>query len=413
MPDRTLIRIPKYRLHKPTRLAVVRLSGRDVYLGPYGSPESEAKYEAVVAEWLKRNRKPPPRPKRSKPKGDLVMDELFLAYVKFAKQYYVKNGEPTGEIDNIRDALRLVTQRYGSRRIASFDASQLKRIRDEMVNSGLCRNVINARINRIRRMFKWGVENDKVETDVLNSLQAVAPLRMGRSPARETAPVSPVADYLVDVVIECVPRQIAAMIQLQRLTGMRPGEATQLRTGDIDMSGRIWAYRPASHKTEHHGRSRVIYVGPQAQQVLQPFLKPNLKAYIFSPRDVVEELRRERRRNRKTRETPSETAKRSKRGSKAQYGEKYTRRSYAQAIKRGCSKAFPPPDGLSEQERFAWVREHHWSPNQLRHNAATLLRKQFGLEAARAVLGHSSAVVTELYAEFDEKKAADIMDQVG
>ncbi|MGB2987930.1 MAG: site-specific integrase, partial [Phycisphaerae bacterium] len=405
-------RIPKYRLHKPTRLAVVRLSGRDVYLGPYGSSESEAKYEAVVAEWLKRNRKPPPRPKRSKPKGDLVVNELSLAYIRFAKKYYVKNGELTGEIQNIRDALRLVSQRYGSRRVASFGASQLKKIRDEMVTSGLCRNVINARINRIRRMFKWGVENDKVETEVLNTLQAVAPLRKGRSPARETDPVGPVSDHLVDAVLEYVPRQIAAMIRLQRFTGMRPGEATQMRTGDIDMSGRIWAYRPASHKTEHHGRSRVIYVGPQAQQVLGPFLKPDLKAYIFSPREVVEELRQERRRKRKTRETPSEKAKRA-RGSTAQYGDKYTRRSYAQAIKRGCAKVFPPPDGLSEQERLAWVREHQWSPNQLRHNAATLLRKQFGLEAARAVLGHSSAVVTELYAEFDEKKAADIMDQVG
>lgn len=127
MPDRRLIRIPKYRLHKPTRLAVVRLSGRDVYLGPYGSSESEAKYEAVVAEWLKRNRKPPPRPKRSKPKGDLVVNELSLAYIRFAKKYYVKNGELTGEIQNIRDALRLVSQRYGSRRVASFGASQLKK----------------------------------------------------------------------------------------------------------------------------------------------------------------------------------------------------------------------------------------------------------------------------------------------
>jgi len=50
MPDRTCIRVPKYRIHKPTGLAVVRLSGRDVYLGPYGSPESEARYETAVAE---------------------------------------------------------------------------------------------------------------------------------------------------------------------------------------------------------------------------------------------------------------------------------------------------------------------------------------------------------------------------
>ena len=69
MPDRTQIPFPKYSLHKPTGLAVVRLSGRDVYLGPYGSPESEAKYQAPVAEWLRKGRKPPARPKRTKSKA--------------------------------------------------------------------------------------------------------------------------------------------------------------------------------------------------------------------------------------------------------------------------------------------------------------------------------------------------------
>jgi len=133
MSDSTRIRIPKYRLHKPTGLAVVRLSGRDVYLGPYGSPESKAKYEAAVADWLKGDRKPPARPNRTKPTVDLVVDELILAYLEFAKQYYVKNGQPTGEIDSIRDALRFVAERYGSRRVASFGTSQLWKVREAMV----------------------------------------------------------------------------------------------------------------------------------------------------------------------------------------------------------------------------------------------------------------------------------------
>ena len=60
-----------------------------------------------------------------------------------------------------------------------------------------------------------------------------------------------------------------------------------------------------------------------------------------------------------------------------------------------------------------WRRQHRWSPNQLRHNAATYLRKQFGIEAARVLLGHSSAAVTEVYAELDLAKAAEIRAQVG
>ena len=54
-----------------------------------------------------------------------------------------------------------------------------------------------------------------------------------------------------------------------------------------------------------------------------------------------------------------------------------------------------------------------WHPNQLRHNAATRLRKEFGLDTARAVLGHSSTAVTEVYAELDSEKAAAAMERVG
>jgi hypothetical protein len=42
----------------------------------------------------------------------------------------------------------------------------------------------------------------------------------------------------------------------------------------------------------------------------------------------------------------------------------------------------------------------------VRHNAATFLRKEFGLETARIILGHRSAVITEVYAE-QEQKALD------
>ncbi len=54
----------------------------------------------------------------------------------------------------------------------------------------------------------------------------------------------------------------------------------------------------------------------------------------------------------------------------------------------------------------------HWHPHQLRHNAATRLRREFGFEVARAVLGHSSPVVTEVYAELDGAKAAEAMEKV-
>jgi hypothetical protein len=45
--------------------------------------------------------------------------------------------------------------------------------------------------------------------------------------------------------------------------------------------------------------------------------------------------------------------------------------------------------------------------------AATEIRKRFGLEAAQVALGHAGADVTQIYAERDLQKAAQVMAEVG
>ncbi len=412
MPERTSARIPKYRLHKPTGLAVVRLNGRDTYLGAHSTPESKERYRQVIAEWLANNRQLAARREIVTSPHALSVAELLLAYLNYAASYYVKNGQPTREQDNLRDAMRSVSPLYSKTLVADFGPSELRAVRQAMIDDDLCRNVINSRVNRIRRMFRWGVERELVPSTVLQALQALAPLKRGRSAARETEPVSPVPQELIDEVLRVAPRQIAAMIRLQCLTGMRPGEVVTMRTGDLDRTGKIWAYKPGSHKTEHHGRKRIIYLGPQAQRVILPFLKRDLGAYIFSPADVVAEMRDKMSRNRKTRVQPSQ-ANRRKAFPKRPPGDLYTRGSYARAISKACARAFAPSEGLKGHDRTHWIIEHRWSPNRLRHNAATFLRKEFGIEAARVVLGHSSSAVTEVYAELDLAKAADIMAKVG
>ena len=125
----------------------------------------------------------------------------------------------------------------------------------------------------IVRMFKWAVAEEKVAPEVHLALKAVEGVRRGQ--ARETEPVKPVADALVDAIKPHVSRQIWAMIELQRLTGARPGEICMMRTCDLVTAGKVWEYRPASHKTAHYGKGRVIFIGPQAQEVLRPWLRPS------------------------------------------------------------------------------------------------------------------------------------------
>jgi len=323
------------------------------------------------------------------------VDELILAYLEFAKGYYVKGGKPTGEVHNIKDAVRFVSKLFGGDLVAEFGPANLKAVRAAMVKADLCRHVINARVNRIRRMFKWGVENESVPPVVLQGLQAVAPLKAGRSDARETGRVLPVAQAHVDAVLARVTRPVKAMIEMQLVTGMRPGEVVRMRARDIDMSGKIWEYRPESHKTEHHGIERIIFLGPRAQEIVWSFLRSDVQAYLFRPADAVRDLHRRRAQTAHVRRRVDQSRRKSQPRKKP--GEHYTSASYCYAIHKACERA-----GLAV-----------WGPNRLRHNAATFLRKEFGLEAARVILGHTGAAVTEIYAEIDRRRAAEIMGVVG
>ncbi len=88
------------------------------------------------------------------------------------------------------------------------------------------------------------------------------------------------------------------MVQLQLLTGMRPGEVTAMRGMDLEMAGKVRTYRPGSdagphgkRKTAHRGQDRVILIGPRAQEVLCPWLRLNLQEYLFQPREAMEQYR--------------------------------------------------------------------------------------------------------------------------
>jgi integrase len=227
----------------------------------------------------------------------------------------------------------------------------------------------------------------------------------------------------VDAIRPHVAPQIWAMVELQRLTAMRPGEVCLMRTCDLDTSGEVWTYTPHRHKVEHHGRGRTIYLGPRAQEVVKPWLRTDLQAYLFSPKEVLEAHYAARRRGRKTPMTPSQRARTRKPRRSRNPGDHYTSMSYLRTIVAGCDRAFPHPTlagvkrgDLTDEQRAelkAWRLAHRWHPHQLRHNSATWLRQEFGLEVAQIILGHARADVTEVYAETNRARAVEVMSKVG
>jgi integrase len=213
------------------------------------------------------------------------------------------------------------------------------------------------------------------------------------------------------------------MVRLQLLTGMQPGEVVAMRGIDLETSGKVWVYRPGSdqglhgkHKTAHRGQSRVILIGPRAQDVLRSWLRLNLQEFLFQPRATMEQYRAERRQRRKTPMTPSASKRRPKKTPKRAPGDCYRVSSYDHAVMDACDAAFNPPNPLARlegetkkkwlarigaegfEEVEQWRKTHRWHPNQLRHTKATELRKEFGIDTARAVLGHRSSAITETYA---------------
>jgi integrase len=197
----------------------------------------------------------------------------------------------------------------------------------------------------------------------------------------------------VDAVIAISPPQIAAMIELQRLTGMRPDEVTIMRPCDIDRTSEIWLYQPHDHKMDHLDIDKIVLLGPKAQQILEPWLNRPPTEYMFSPAAVCEAAWAKRRKRLK----PKPRKRNSKGGKPRRPREHYDDESYCRRVKRLCQQAGVPK----------------WTPHQLRHSAATEIRRKHGLEAARLILGHRSAVTTEIYAEKELQEAIRIMKEIG
>jgi integrase len=359
--------VPKYRKHASGQ-AVVRIGGRDHYLGKFGTAASKQEYKRRIAEWVADD-----RPAHVAPAADITITEVCGAFLRYAKKHYVKRGRVTDEVASYAVVLRYLKDLYGRTAAADFGPKGLKAIRDQMIAAGNCRNYINGQTSRVKHIFKWAAAEELAPVEVYHRLAVVPGLPKGKTAARETAPVAPVDDNVVDATLPHLKPVVAAMVGFQRLTGARPGEVCGMRPKDIDRTGDVWRYVPAEHKMDHHDRGRIIYIGPQAQEVL--------KLYLFGD------------------DLPCFRSPKSPRG--------FNSRSYRDRIASAVERANKAriKQGLEPLPT--------WAPNQLRHNAGTAVRQRFGLEAAQVVLGHSKADVTQVYAERDQRLAVEVARQVG
>jgi integrase len=398
-----LSKSPAYRrhrdLHRGDRAYVV-IGGRRRYLGRYGSPDSRQRYNQLVSELKASAGAPPPDPNER-----LTVIELVDRFLTHADSYY---GKP--ETANFTAALKPLVELYPRLPAVEFSPLKLKAVRQRMIEAGLTRKSINKRITRIRYLFKWGSSEELVPAPVHVSLATVTGLRAGRTQAVEAEPVKPVPPASIEATLEHLSPVVAAMVRLQPITGMRAGELVMMRGVDLDRTEPIWTYSPTEHKTTHHGHDRTIYLGGRAQAIITPWLK---HGYLFRPADAEAWIRQQRA---EARETPDHYGNRpgtnAKRFPKRRPKEHYTVASYRRAIARAADRADKWAKGgrvIGDDERIIG----RWHPHQLRHNAATELRKRYGLEGSQVILGHRTLSATQIYAEKSAELAMRIVEEVG
>lgn len=446
--------VPSYRHHKPSGQAVVTIrtatgERRDVYLGAFSSPESRAEYGRIIAELATA-----PVPNAVQPaRARLTVDQILLAFWGYAEQHYRNQvGNPTHEVNEIKRSLAPLRKLYGHSRADQFGPRALAAVRQEMIGCGWCRTLINRRMERIKRAFKWASSQELVPVTIYQGLRTLTGLQKGRTEARESEPVKPVDPAHVAATLPHLDAHLRTMVELQRLTGMRPGEVCSITLGEVERTGEVWLYRPREHKTAHRGRARVIPIGPKARAAIVAFLlrdsnppdgfthvEPNnpdhrnarlvmADAYqdagrdrdaellrsakvlelvsgcvidpsapLFSPAEAREERFRAMRAARKSKVPPSQQNRTRQPNPKRKPGSVFAVNAYGHAVARAAEKAGVPS----------------WHPNQLRHTFATEARKALGLEAAQAALGHSRADVTQVYAERDLALAAKVAIELG
>lgn len=371
-------------------------------LGHYGSPESYAEHARLVAEWraawgavsdVTSN-------VRESVHGGPVrtVTELCASY------WQAMSAEKQGKADlaNLKDALRPLKRLYGHTPAREFGPKALKALRLALVRGdwlthqekehrhhhnrplGMSRRYLNRHLHRIRRLFAWAESEELVPAGTHHALLTVESLREGELGVREADDVPPAAPADVEAACRQLPPALAALVRVQLLSGARPGEVVRLTPGDLLRGGSFelapglvldtggcWVYAPAKHKTAYRNHRRVVLFGPRAQAVLAPLILGKAPDEPIFPPPASNVCR-----------APGRT---------------YGVRAYCRAVARACRRAGVPA----------------FSPNQLRHLAATEITREFGIDVARLVLGHRKVDITQVYALPDLARAVEAISRVG
>ena len=395
--------VPVMRCHSSGH-ARVRINGKTHWLGRWGSPEAQLKYDGLIAAYLASGRKSveaaltPQEPAEPEPlPAEITVGELCLRWLRHIQkdrgEGYKRSSTYCSALAATR-ALRpfatLPASQFGPRRLLEvrelYAATRVIRRNKKgeiVVDKPRTRRYVNDTIGRVVQMFSWAVARELVPGDKARALREVKPLRPGEvATVVDTAPRKAVDDASVEAVLAHLRPPLRSLVRFCRLTGCRPGEAARLRMADIhDQDCQVWRYSPPEHKNAWRGHGRHIPVGPQAQAVvLEALGGRGESAYVFDPRLAVPDRRPRR-----------GTIKMAGRLASHRVHEFYTTSAIRHGVMRACEKA-----GCGS-----------WFPYMLRYARNQEIRRKHGAEAAAVNLGDRSPQMLNRYAPPGWEKAAE------
>jgi integrase len=293
-----------------------------------------------------------------------TLADLVPLYIAHARVYYRHaDGTPTREHLNLASTLSSLLRYAGGRvRLVDLDRVTVRGWMNDLVADDLSRVYINKSLARVRRFARWAVEEYSLPAAVLAELSCVRSLPPHRSAARETDPVRPAELDQVRAALAFLPGAVGDVCRVLMLTGARLSEVLLAENRDV-LEDQAGAYRLVcrQHKTAHLGKPREIPLNPDAMVVLGRWQRP------LCPRDPI--------------------FPRAGRGRRRSIAPNVVRAS----IRRACERA-----GVEV-----------WTPHQLRHAVATVIRDRRGLDASSALLGHSHVNMTEHYARLSFSRAQE------
>jgi integrase len=380
---------PKYT--KSEKYACVYRNGKKIYLGLYGSPESKAAYARFVAESKAGSELLLSKGEPGEVSG-VTVKELALAFLDDAKKTLAK-----GNYGHHRIVVQELLKLYGDNiPVDSFTPKCLRLFRQGLIDTHrFCRKTVNNYVCRVVGIFTWGVSEECVQPNTEALLKAVKPLQEGYVGTYDLPEREDVSDDVIKATLPFMPPTVAAMVKLQRLTGMRPSEVFNMRVGQIDRrtDPEIWLYRLPCHKTKKKTkRDKIVPLGKPEQKLILPYLEGKEPgAAVFSLHTAMAERRTARRANRKTRVTSAQRAKDDARAENkySRYSEFYGKDSYRSAVEYAIAKG---NKNLPDGEKIP-----HWTPYQLRHAASSAMEVEVGFEASQVLLDHASPNTTARY----------------